>query len=37
MEILQEAYNNSGDDSLREFLSQKNKSETLKALQKSTI
>lgn len=36
-EILQETYNYSGCDSLREFLSQKFKIETLKMLQKSTI
>jgi hypothetical protein len=37
MEILQETYNNSGGNSLREFLSQKMNTETLKRLQTSTI
>jgi hypothetical protein len=37
MEILQETYNNSGGDILREILSQKIETGTLKGLQKSTI
>jgi hypothetical protein len=34
MEILHETYNNCGANSLREFLGQKIKTETLKGLQK---